>query len=352
MSCSYLSELALARNVVLDLIDKLAVGLEWRLSLMLVDESGAEKDFTVNNREFNPERVRTLISAFLPDHLDTGYIAIWPEGAAARTWLDTAYLVHEHGPGFILSLFKDRLTLLPEIDIDPSIVSAVKSFCSVPQYEILTIDHLKNKGLVTSAGELDRNLHILAASGHHSAVAGQYVIMGVDPCKLRNPGLLKTVLKEPMPANKIDFILRRCRLFIRKDESDALSLSQLAAAENKVENLLGQSKQMFASALSQMRNAVPYATSHLAKLLMAKLKLPNEPTLKEIVGTHGQVKLPDTSAHAMFRISMAGGVENSDLKNQIVTNQYPALLKLVLSSDEVYLTVYHFAKRRYRISAA
>jgi hypothetical protein len=167
----FCSELAKARNAVLHLVNELAVGGEFRLSVMMVDRSGAEQDFNLNNREFLPQRVRKLINGFLPDHLDTAYIAIWPQGEEAMAWLEQAYRVHgEYGPIYVLILMQDRFTLLPEEVVDARALDHIKRFCDVPLSRPLTIEHLVKKGLLTSEGKLHDDIHILAVSGHHSTV--------------------------------------------------------------------------------------------------------------------------------------------------------------------------------------
>ena len=343
----FCSELSQARNKVLGLVHDHAVGGEFRLSVMLVDKSGAEQKINLNNREFLPNRVRKLLNGFLPDHLDTAYIAIWPEGEEAMAWLETAYLVDELGPIYVLILMQDRSTLLPEDVVDPRALDHIKRFCDVPLSKPLTIEHLVRKGLLTSEGRLHDDVHILAVSGHHSTVAGQFTVRGVEYSMKLNPFMDPSILMNPPPKDRPQYILRRVRCFIRKTAQDALALHKLAAAENRVELLLDKQSQFNSSAVAHMRNAVDSAREAVGEALRAKLKLHEVPTTEEILGRHANERLPgcnDKTAHAVFRSLLVGGLEDNNLATAINGNHYPTFVKLVTSPDELYQKFYIFVK--------
>lgn len=341
------SELAKARNSVIKLVQTHALGGEFRLSVMLVDKSGAEQEINLNNREYLPHRVRKLLNGFLPDHLDTAYIAIWPEGEEAMAWLETAYLVDELGPIYVVTLMQDRSTLLPEDVVDPRALDPIKRFCDVPLSKPLTIEHLVKKGLLTSEGKLHDDVHILAVSGHHSTVAGQFTVRGVEYSMKLNPFMEPHILMNPPPKDRPQYILRRVRCFIKRTANDALALHQLAAAENRVELLLDKQSQFNSSAVAHMRNAVESAREAVGELLKAKLKLDELPTTEEILSKHSNERLPscnDKTAHAVFRSLLVGGLEDNNLATAINGNQYPTFVKLVTSPEELYHKFYTFVK--------
>jgi hypothetical protein len=342
------AELVSNRKLVLDIIDRMALGDEFKMSVMLLDQSGAENKFTLNNREFSPHRCRELIMSFLPDHLDTAYIAIWPDGPAAEEWLHLTFRMHKLGPLFLLGLLNDRSSLLPEKVINPFALTAVKHFCAVPQSEPLTIQHLIDKGLLTDEGKLHDDIHILAISGNHSFVAAQFKVLGLDPSEQTNAQFSRTVKLEPRPSDAPDYILRRVRCFIRRNEDDHLSLQRLAAAENNVERLLTKQVQMTASILALMRNAIPAATSTVGKALQEGYGLPEEPGLQAIQTIFSKDRLDAAdgglTAYQTLRTLIAGGIEDGGLKKGVVDNSCPLFVKLVLSTDRVYMQLYTFVK--------